>query len=118
MLLANYSVNNESQIQEGANMKADMRTRSNDKCELATDVILKGLSYVNSGFILSPCDIRDMLGIKPTYHAWHQHRKVGMLIRMLSRHDLQVTVSPASGLTVTQVKATRNTYQPITAWVH
>jgi len=99
-------------------MKADMRTRCNDKCELATDVILKSLSYVNSGFILSPCDIKDMLGIKPSYPAWHQHRKVDMLVRMLSRHDLQVEVSPTSGLTVTQPKATRDTYQPITTWVH
>ena len=117
-MLANYSVNNESQIQEGATMKADMRTRTIDKCELASDVILKGLSYVNSGFILSPGEIRDMLGIKPTHPAWHQHRKVGVLVRMLSRHELQVEVSPASGLTVTQIKTTRNTYQPINTWVH
>lgn len=99
-------------------MKVAMRTRASDRCELATDLILKGLFYVNSGFILSPCEVRGLLGIKPTYPAWHQHRTVGVLVKMLSRHDLQVEVSPASGLTVTQIKASRNTYQPITAWVH
>ena len=99
-------------------MKADMRTRAIGRCELATDFILKGLSYVNSGFILSPCEVRGLLGIKPTYSAWHEHRTVGVLVKMLSRHALQVEVSPASGLTITQMKATRNTYQPISAWVH
>jgi|GEM_PF-2471794 len=99
-------------------MKADIRTRAIDRCELATDFILKGLSYVNSGFILSPCEVRGLLGIKPTYSAWHQHRTVGVLVKMLSHHDLQVEVSPASGLTVTQIKATRNTYLPISSWVH
>ena len=99
-------------------MKADTHNRTIDKCELATDLILKGLSYVNSGFILSPCEVRDLLGIKPTHPAWHQHRTVGMLLKMLGRHELQVEVSPSSGLTVTQTRACRNEFQPITIWVH
>ncbi len=99
-------------------MKQDTRIRTSAKCELATDVILKGLSYVNSGFILSPCEIRDMLGIRPSYTSWHQHPKVSTLVKMLNRHELQVEVSPASGLTVTQVKAAHNDYQPITVWVN
>jgi len=102
---------------KGAPMKADARTRATKRCEQATDFILKGLSYVNVGFILSPCEVRGLLGIKPTHPAWHVHRSVDVLVKMLSRRDLRVEVSPISGLTVTQTKAVRNAYQPISAWV-
>jgi len=37
---------------------------------------------------------------------------------MLSRRDLQVTMSLLSGLTVTRLKATRDACEPITGRVH
>ena len=68
-------------------MKADIRTRAIDRCELATDFILKGLSYVNSGFILSPCEVRGLLGIKPTDKSHPQHLSAHLLLGALISSD-------------------------------
>jgi hypothetical protein len=99
-------------------MKADMHTRSIESCELAVDIILKGMAYVNSGFILSPCEIKGLLGIKPAYPTWHLHRKVGVLVKILKHHELQIDISPASGISVTQIKPSRDAFKAISTWVH
>lgn len=66
-------------------------------CDHAVSVILKGFEHMCGGFILTPCEVTNLLGIKKTTQRWHLHPKVGKMQRELAQHCIGVEVNASQG---------------------
>lgn len=99
-------------------MAHDMKNDSKPACDHAVRIILKGIEYVSGGFILTPSQVKELLGIRPNAATWHLHRKVSALQKELARHDLTVEINAVQGISVTLSRYPREEYHAISRWVH
>lgn len=99
-------------------MAHDTKNGSTPACDRAVKIILKGIEYVSGGFILTPSEVKDLLGIRSNYSSWHLHRKVSALQKELVRHDLTVEINAVQGISVTLSRYPREEYHAISLWVN
>lgn len=97
-------------------MAHDMKNGFAPACDHAVKIILKGIEYVSGGFILTPSEIKQLLGIRSNYATWHLHRKVSVLQKELARHDLTVEINAVQGMSVTLSRYPREEYHAISLW--
>jgi hypothetical protein len=81
------------------------KPRSSKGCEHALDIILRAMEYMAAGFILPPCEVKNMLGIRKNNASWYLHREVGKLKKALARHAIETEVSPVHGIAVRPLRS-------------
>ena len=64
----------------------------------AVAIILKGFEYMCGGFILTPCEVTNLLGIMSSPHYWHLDPKVNVLQQELGRYFIDVEVNSQEGM--------------------